>query len=329
MRILLIDVDSTIPNLALMKISAYEKSRGNQVGFNIDNPDKVYCSIIFDWNSHKADGLKFLYPHAEIDIGGSGYDLSKKLPPEIDSIEPDYSLYPGCDYDLGFTTRGCIRSCYFCIVPKKEGAFRINQHPRLFHNPNHKKVMLLDNNILSDKDWFMVVTEWILHLKLKVDFNQGLDIRLMDYEIAGRLKELKPIDYWRFAFDSLQYTNAVKRGIDILKDVGVNVRARSIWYVYLHDDSQFDDALKRCLILRDLGVLPYPMFNRHAKRTPRMTALKRWCRPWIFFTTTWEEYNPHQSLLSVQKITLQKGSEKMGDTITQNMGNIGGGFLYD
>jgi len=200
-KALLIDVDSVIPNLALMHISTWKKSLGYKVGFNVGDPDEVYASCIFHKNKHLTDGLHFYYPNAKIDVGGGGVDLHKTLPREVDLMMPDYRLYPKCDYDLGFTTRGCDRNCYFCIVPKKEGRFHINQHPREFHDPKHKKIVLMDNNILLDKDWFYEVTGWIIEHQMKVDFNQGLDIRLMDRDIAKRIKELKPIDAWHFAFD--------------------------------------------------------------------------------------------------------------------------------
>lgn len=77
---LLVDVDSTIPNLALMHISTWKKEQGQQVGFNIPDPAEVYASCVFDWNRHKTDGLRFLYPEAKIDIGGGGIDLRKNLP---------------------------------------------------------------------------------------------------------------------------------------------------------------------------------------------------------------------------------------------------------
>lgn len=221
---------------------------------------------------------------------GGGYDLFKKLPPEVDLLKPDYSLYPGMDYDLGFTSRGCIRSCYFCVVPKKEGCWRINQHPREFHDPSHKKIVLMDNNILASKSWFFEVTDWILENNMKVDFNQGLDIRLVDEDIARRIAEMRPISCWRFAFDSLDYKDDLLRGIGILKAAGVNLRNRSQFYVYLHDDSHFNSALERCQILRANGACPFVMVNRNTKRTQRITDLCRWVRPWIFFKIPWEEY---------------------------------------
>ena len=102
MRILLIDIDSKIPNLALMKLSAYHRTCNDDVGFDITDPDKVYASVIFRKNKHLVDGLKFYYPNADIIIGGSGYDISVSLPDEIELMKPDYSLYPECDYSIGF-----------------------------------------------------------------------------------------------------------------------------------------------------------------------------------------------------------------------------------
>lgn len=291
MKALLIDVDSTVPNLALMHISAWRKSESFETGFNIPDPDEVWASVVFKKNRHKVDGLPFYYPNAKIDIGGSGYDLRKQLPDEVCLMMPDYSIYPDCDYDLGFTTRGCNRKCYFCIVPKKEGRFHINQHPSEFHDPNHKKIVLMDNNILLDKDWFFEVTDWIIENRLKVDFNQGLDIRLMDRDIAKRIRELSPIGKWHFAFDSMDYKDDVIKGIAMLNEAGVSVRNTANWYVYLHNDAAFDDALERCHILRDNKALPYIMVNQDSPRTQRMTDLKRWAHPQIFFQTDFKDYN--------------------------------------
>lgn len=289
MKVLLIS-DSAFPNLALMKISSFKKSLGYDVGFNIVDPDEIYSSIVFDWNKHNADALRFFYPNAKIDIGGSGWDLKKKLPAEIDEQKPDYTLYPNMDFDLGFTSRGCIRKCPFCVVPQKEGDFSTYCHPSYFHDPAHKSVVLMDNNILANRDWFFTVTDWILKNNLTVDFNQGLDLRLMTAEYAERIAELKPRNYWRFAFDSLAVKDPVLKGLGLLKDAGVNLRHNSMVYVYTDGDSDFNSALERCSILRSLGVMPYPMFNRHAKRTQRLTDLKRWARPHIFFSTDFESY---------------------------------------
>src|SRR5665647_3506735 len=102
-----------------------------------------------------------------IDIGGSGYDLHKELPPEIECKQPDFSLYPECDYSIGFSSRGCFRKCHFCIVHEKEGNFRRVQHPEEWYNPKFRKITFLDNNILADKQWFMKITDWCISKDLK------------------------------------------------------------------------------------------------------------------------------------------------------------------
>lgn len=293
-KILLIDVDSTIPNLALMKISAYHKSKGDIVGFEISNPDIVYSSIVFDWNSHKADGLRILYPNAHIDVGGQGYSIDKKLPiPESfggDLTIPDYSIYPDIDYDLGFTSRGCIRNCYFCNVCQLEGKFKPVQHPSEFHNTEHEKVMYLDNNILLDEEWFMEVTDWVIDNKLKIDFSQGIDIRLMNPGVAKRLSELQ---FWRplkFAYDDKGYTKELLYGIECLKNENYDLRHNALVYVYMHDDSQFQDAYDRCNVLKEQETNPFVTINMNSMRTQRMADLKRWCIPQIFWSCTFEEY---------------------------------------
>lgn len=298
MKVLLIDVDSTIPNLALMKVSAYHKSIGDEVGFHVSDPDKVYASVIFKKNRHLVDGLKFLYPNAELDIGGSGYDLKKTLPDCIDRMSPDYDLYPECDRYYGFTTRGCIRNCPFCIVPTKEGKFH-KLYEKTFDaiwditngDMGHRfnKIEFMDNNILANKNWFYRLCKAV-EGKFLVDFNQGLDIRLTDDDVAQHLAKLRPITCWKFAFDNMDYKNAVIKGIDTLNRNGVNVRNKVFFYVYVDSDKDFYDALQRCNILKQHGATPYVMLNQDVKHTRRMKELKRWCRPWIFWSINFEEY---------------------------------------
>lgn len=292
----MIDADSTIPNLALMKISAYHKAMGDIVGFNVEDPDKVYCSIIFKKNRHMADGLRFLYPNADIDIGGSGYDLKKTLPEYIESMTPDYSIYPDNKSYYGFTSRGCIRHCPFCIVHDKEGGFR-----RIFGDVdsalrsimgNHEltEMTFLDNNILADRDWFIELCN-TLHSrfpKMKVDFNQGLDIRLIDDESARALSKLRPITKWKFAFDMMSYKDKVTKGIEILNRY-IKVRSMVLFYVYVDGDYQIPDAVARCRILKENGATAYAMLNLDVEHTKRMKTFKRWTRPWLFWSCDFDE----------------------------------------
>lgn len=303
-NVLLVNVDSIIPNLALMKLSAYHKVRGDNVGFNISDPDIVYSSIVFDWNKHKSDGLHMIYPDAVIDIGGQGYCLDKKIDiPEVyggDLIKPDYSLYPHMDYDLGFTTRGCVRNCYFCNVCQLEGTFKVVQHPSEFHDPEHNNAVYLDNNVLLDKGWFMEVTDWAISAGMGVDFSQGFDIRLVDEDIAGRITDMKYWKSFKFAYDDKKYTDELVRGVELLYDSGFRFKNNAIVYVYMHNDDHFQDALDRCNLLREIGATPFVMINMNTKRTQRMIDLKRWCIPMAFWAYTFEEYQKYQGRVKIE-----------------------------
>ena len=280
-RILLVDVDSKIPNLALMKISAYHKANGDEVGFNVTDPEKVIASVVFTENRWKGSALRFMYPNATIEIGGSGYDLAATLPNEIERMKPDYDLYPDAAYSLGFTTRGCIRKCQFCIVPMKEGRFRRAQHIREWHDERFDSVICLDNNAYADKAWFFENTDYILENGLKYNAIQGMDIRILDEEIAGRLADLKWSGRIHFAFDSIRDEVAVRKGVEMLRDAGINTRHDVRLYVLVGFDSSPEEDLRRCEIIKEIGVSPFIMQYR---RTPWTRKLARLNRPQIFWS---------------------------------------------
>lgn len=306
----LIDVDSTIPNLALMKISSYHKARGDRatfskgvtVGFASNKaPDKIYVSTVFKRNKDKVtqliSDLSFTYPNTEIDVGGSGYDLKKTLPDEIEELRPDYTLYSKCDYSMGFSSRGCVRTtktCPFCIVPIKEGKFRRVAHPEAWHNPEFKNIVFLDNNILSDKDWFMQVTAWCIQKSLKIWFTQGLDIRKMDEDIAKRLLEMKKYKSIYFAWDHIEDEAIIREKIALLRSVGFTDKLleRNIaFYVYVDSDAEFDSGVYRCRELKKLGVASFAMYNIDNKITHRITHFRRWTRSRnVYWSCDVEEY---------------------------------------
>jgi hypothetical protein len=292
MKVLLYDVDSKFPNLALMKLSAYHKARGDQVGFKVSNPDVVYASLILKKHRHKIDGLKFLYPDAEFKIGGPGYDLKTLLPDEIEYLKPDYDLYPEQCYSMGFTTRGCIRKCYFCIVPQKEGPLTRWQHPKEFHDSRFKMTLLLDNNWLADKEWFFETSAWLRDNQVAVR-EGGMDIRLLEEDIAQRLSELKWAKPLKFAFDSDNDADAVSSGLNLLRKHGIDPRQKVRVYVYLNDNQpkHIESAIWRCRQLKSWNTTPLVMFNIDQKRGPEAKHLQRWTgKPWIFWSCDIDDY---------------------------------------
>ena len=125
-------------------------------------------------------------------------------------MKPDYSLYPKNNASIGFSSRGCFRKCYFCIVDQKEGKFRRTVHPEKWYNPAFKNITFLDNNILADKAWFLEITDWCISKDLKIWFTQGLDVRLVDIEIAKRLYEIRNHRMLSFAWDNIKDERVIK-----------------------------------------------------------------------------------------------------------------------
>lgn len=175
--------NKSFPNLALMKISAYYKNSGHQVEWWI--PDKkydlVYSSKVFDFTSTNKDLPK------NVIKGGTGYRLYDELPEEIDHCYPDYSLYPLCDYAVGFLTRGCVNNCSYCIVPKKEGNIRPYANWRDIVRKSSDKLVLMDNNILACEYGINQLKE-LAETDYKIDLNQGMDVTLLNDEVCGIIK---------------------------------------------------------------------------------------------------------------------------------------------
>lgn len=264
MKVLLMDLDifqqskrkrHIFPNLALMKLSAFHKSKGDEVylNFPLNQPDITYASCVFTWNARG----RIAVPEEAI-IGGSGVNLSSELPPEVEHIMPDYSLYPGIDFSMGFTSRGCIRKCPWCIVPEKEGRIRASASVYEFLDRRLHKIVLLDNNFLASPLWRHTIAD-LININLEVDFNQGLDIRLVDDETAWCLAQLRTRKL-RFAFDDIAYEKAVREGIKALTIQGIPSRRLSFYVLMGFDDDE--TTIERLAILRSYNVDVYPMAYR-------------------------------------------------------------------
>lgn len=137
----------TFPNYALMKISAWHKQNGDTVEWWDKNKsyDKVYSSKIFDFTDENTD-----LPPDTIK-GGTGYNIDLKLPPEIEEMYPDYSIYPDCDYAIGYITRGCPNKCPWCYVPRKEGNIKPYRLWTQLVRADVPDLILMDNNILASE----------------------------------------------------------------------------------------------------------------------------------------------------------------------------------
>lgn len=263
-KVLLIDIDSKIPNLALMKLSRYFKNEGFPVYFRNEppDPDMVYISCVFMKNKPTALGIAKRFKN--VLVGGSGVNYDT-LPDYIEYLMPDYDLY-GIDYSMGFTSRGCFRNCDFCIVPEKEGKLREHQAISDFLHPDHCKVLLLDNNLLAAPNFKKVMSD-LNGNGLKVNYNQGLDIRLINEDNAKLLLDTKSYDRkfnkraYYFAFDDLDLKGIIEKKIQLLMDCGFNPRWLMFYFLCGFNSTHQDD-MTRFQTITDFGCVPYVMkFN--------------------------------------------------------------------
>jgi len=244
------------PNLVLMKLSAYHKAIGDEIFFNSPlfcEPGITYASCVFTWNAKRRNGLS-----PDTIFGGSGIELKAELPQEVERMMPDYSLYPNIDFSLGFTSRGCVRRCLWCVVPQKEGGIRPVARIYEFWNRQHRKITLLDNNLLASPNWRQTMEDLIAE-GLEADFNQGLDIRLVNEENVEYLKRVKTRKL-RFAFDDIAYEKAFRRGIEFLLESGIGSRKLEVYVLYGFGDDDTD--VERMVILHSYNVDCYPMLYK-------------------------------------------------------------------
>lgn len=281
MRIGLHDSDTTgFPNLALMKLSAWHKARGDAVEWwsPLFPYDKIYSSKIFTFTPE----CPYLPPDAI--KGGTGYGIYEDLPDEIDSIFPDYSIYPGCKHAIGFLTRGCIRNCPWCVVPHKEGAIRPYSTWRKIKRPDSRDIVFLDNNVLACPHGIEQIRD-MTGQNVRVDFNQGLDARLITPEIAALLARLKWIRFIRMSCDTDAMLPIVLEAIRRLEAEGIKPY-RVFVYLLVQD---VGSAERRAIALRRAGVevfaQPYRDFENHIEPTYEQRSFARWVNRKEIFKT--------------------------------------------
>lgn len=283
----LIDVDGhNFPNLALMKISAYHKSQGDNVEWCLPfkHYDIVYQSKVFD-DTYSKD-IDYFPMADKIIKGGTGYGLDNNLPYEIEHIYPDYSLYSETNIDIentayGFLTRGCPRACDFCIVAEKESrkAYKVADLSEFWNG--QKYIKLLDPNILACKQSLNLLQQ-LVDSKAYVDFTQGLDIRLTNdanIDLINKIK-LKEIHFaWDNANDDL------KPYFEYYKAKAKHKPHGHFGTVYCLTNfgSTMEENLYRIYLLRDIGFNPYVMIYDKPNAPKEIRDLQRWCNsPQIF-----------------------------------------------
>lgn len=294
MKVGVLPVDSLHPNYALMKVSNYWKRQGAEVEFYTPfaHYDLVYASKIFTFTPD--------YPHPivnadEVVRGGTGYDISSRLPTETEGGSPDYDLYfLDKRFALGFLTRGCPNACPWCVVPRKEGSARPYRDIEEIATDGRDHVTLMDNNVLAS-EYGLSQIEKIVKLGLYVDFNQNLDARLIDMEVARLLVRVKWRPYIRLSCDTAGSIPAVTRAWRCLRDAGY--KGEILVCTLLTSD--IIECLHRIETLRALDrrvspfAQPYRDFGTNKEPPQWQKDMARWVnRKEIFRTTNFYDYAP-------------------------------------
>lgn len=299
MRIGLIDVDGhNYPNLPLMKLSAWHKSQGDHVEWYYPmisgHMDIVYMSKVFSF----TPDYEYCIDADRIEKGGSGYCISlvdgkevydkskdKELPYEIEHIYPDYSIYPNETKDtaFGFLTRGCPRGCGFCHVEAKEGRCSRKVADLSEFWRGQKNIVLCDPNILACKD-HMELLQQLVDSKARVNFNQGLDIRLVNDRNLELLKKIK-LQSIHFAFDDYKQKDIIEPKLrEFAKKTGFDRHKGQVMvYILTNFDTTIEQDLYRIQLCRELNFSPYPMIYDKEHSDPIYRKLQRWCNNFIFW----------------------------------------------
>lgn len=213
-----------------------------------------------------------------------------KLPPEIENTDPFY--FDDEDTSYGFITRGCIRNCWFCKVPKYEGSLKVcNDIERIV---KHKKVKFLDNNILAYEK-HCEVFQWLIDHNVKCEFNQGLDFRLVNEKNMELLSKLNYMGNYIFAFDDPKYQGLLDKKILIMKK-WIPEPWKFKFYIYYHPSMDLRQLLDRVEWCRERECLPYIMrdiacWDCESNLKEFLIDITAYCnQPAMFKKITFEEF---------------------------------------
>lgn len=308
MKIGLIDVDGhNFPNIPLMKISAWHKQQGHSVEWYdpmfSGHLDKVYMSKIFSFSPD--------YPYHinadEVITGGSGYcieledgrevyrkEKDKNLPPEIEHIYPDYSLYPQYTQDTAYgrLTIGCPMGCTFCHTGVKDGKKTVKVADLSEFWNGQKNIVLIDQSILSCREWRDLLQQ-LIDSGANVEFNGGLNIRMMTEEKAEMVTQIKQ-KIVHFAWDRYEDKKMIIPKFEMFKKISGFSERKMIVYTLVNYDTTLEQDLERIYTLRELGYWAYVMIYNKDSLPPGHVyrKLQRWVNNRFIFASckTFDEY---------------------------------------
>ena len=279
MNIGLYNLEPNINNSAMAQVSQYYKQRGDNVWIYSplfhDCYDKVYAFSLFDFTDKG-------YVRPDMICGGTGFDITSRLPKEIEDCDLDYSIFPNCDYSIIWFSRGCFRNCPFCVVRKKEGYIHSVEPKNL--NPNGKFIKVMDNNFFGNPNWRQAVQqlqEWDQPIDM-----QGFDIRIFDEEQGEALTSLKHHHVFKFAWDNPREN--IDDKIELLLDY-INPYKLMCYVLIGYWSTPEEDLMRVTHLWENYNIysfiMPYNKFDDYQLNFARWVNNKS-----LFMTRTWKDY---------------------------------------
>ena len=230
----------------------------------------------------------------------------------IEDLIPDYSILDQIDYkyavhDAYFTyaSRGCIRKCKFCGVPKLEGEQRdaapissiVKGIDELYGQK--KDLTLMDNNIVASANYKEIIAEIIdlgFHAgatitrnghkqKRRVDFNQGVDARILCKD-PMYLREMSKIciDPLRIAFDHAGMTKPYSQAIRYAKEFGLTKLSNYMLYNFYDTPEDLYERMRLNINLNEdlnIRIFSFPMRYQPVTLKDRSHIGQHWNRYYL------------------------------------------------
>ena len=211
-----------------------------------DQADEVHISVTFTYDMKRSEFLYNQWKEVTLTkIGGPAFNRPGK------NFEPGMYLKKG----YVITSRGCPNRCWFCSVPGREGNIRELEIKEGYN--------VLDDNLLACSEGHIdKVFEMLKRQPKKPKFTGGLEARLMTFDIAKKLKDLKP-DTMYFAYDTPDDLLHLIRAREMLTEAGFKSiekyhNIRCFVLVGFKNDTK-DKALERIRETVKAGYFPMAM----------------------------------------------------------------------
>ena len=269
MNVALYPLEPQVQYTSFLQIAQYHKEQGDKLHWYAPVQhyffDKVYAASLFTFTPKT-------YVRDDMIKGGTGFDLTTKLPSEIESCGYNYDIYPQCKKSFMRWSYGCPNKCAFCVVHRKEGNIRSVEPKNL--NPNGELISVLDNHPFANPDWKQMIKD-LVSFNLPVDFSSGVRVQDFNEDQGKALLQLK-LRYLHIAWD-IPNENIIPQAQELLKFIP---KYKVSCYVLIGKPwSNPEEDQMRIDRLDEIGIQPFVMpFDKSDPYQKAFTRYINWLK---------------------------------------------------